>query len=473
MRKTLLIIGAGPKAIAIAAKAEALRRHGYTVPRIVILEAGDGPAHHWGGEGGYTCGTHQLGTPPEKDVGFPYQAAEWIGSEGLAISRYMLGTYSWHAYCVNQQNTMRESAPEARYSEWIDRGKPAPTHAVWCDYLRWVAGNLNWSDTGGGIETGTAVEEIGLTENGNQWRLTARRNGRSQIFEGEGLVITGPGEPKFGNNQVISQRIKGAIDNELVFDGASYWLPDSLAKFKAFDEMNLDTSVEAQVAEKTIAVIGGGETAASVVLDLLDRVPTLEKIFILTTEGHIFSRGESYYENMIYTDPGEHWASRPAQHRRNFIRRTDRSVFSQASLRVIDIDRRIQIVPCKVDRLEPAIDRKIVSIYGDVGGEYTEYPTNLAIAAMGFNALSFRSRMTDRRLRILAEMEEDSIESRITTDLSLSVRSMAGWQLSESLKLHLPLVAGFTQGPGFPNLSCLGTLADRILRPYVEKPTNE
>jgi len=33
--------------------------------------------------------------------------------------------------------------------------------------------------------------------------------------------------------------------------------------------------------------------------------------------------------------------------------------------------------------------------------------------------------------------------------------------------LHLPLVAGLAQGPGFPNLSCLGLLSDRVLRRYV------
>ena len=30
-------------------------------------------------------------------------------------------------------------------------------------------------------------------------------------------------------------------------------------------------------------------------------------------------------------------------------------------------------------------------------------------------------------------------------------------------KLFLPGLAGLTQGPGFPNLSCLGRLSDRVL----------
>jgi hypothetical protein len=34
-------------------------------------------------------------------------------------------------------------------------------------------------------------------------------------------------------------------------------------------------------------------------------------------------------------------------------------------------------------------------------------------------------------------------------------------------KLHLPVLAGVAQGPGFPNLSCLGLLADRVLGAYA------
>jgi mycobactin lysine-N-oxygenase len=35
--------------------------------------------------------------------------------------------------------------------------------------------------------------------------------------------------------------------------------------------------------------------------------------------------------------------------------------------------------------------------------------------------------------------------------------------------LHLPVLAGLAQGPGFPNLSCLGLLADRVLRPPLTR----
>ena len=34
-------------------------------------------------------------------------------------------------------------------------------------------------------------------------------------------------------------------------------------------------------------------------------------------------------------------------------------------------------------------------------------------------------------------------------------------------KLFLPNLAGLTQGPGFPNLSCLGLLSDRVLGAHL------
>jgi mycobactin lysine-N-oxygenase len=34
-------------------------------------------------------------------------------------------------------------------------------------------------------------------------------------------------------------------------------------------------------------------------------------------------------------------------------------------------------------------------------------------------------------------------------------------------KLFLPNLSGLTQGPGFPNLSCLGLLSDRVLGSWI------
>jgi mycobactin lysine-N-oxygenase len=66
---TLVVVGAGPKGIAIAAKARALEAAGLDVPRVVLVDRG-AVAGNWTGRQGYTSGLLPLGTPAEKDVGF-------------------------------------------------------------------------------------------------------------------------------------------------------------------------------------------------------------------------------------------------------------------------------------------------------------------------------------------------------------------------------------------------------------------
>jgi hypothetical protein len=71
---TLAVIGAGPKGIAIAAKARALAAAGLEAPRVVLVE-GSAVAGNWSGRQGYTNGLLPLGTPPEKTSAFPTPTA--------------------------------------------------------------------------------------------------------------------------------------------------------------------------------------------------------------------------------------------------------------------------------------------------------------------------------------------------------------------------------------------------------------
>ena len=67
---TLAVVGAGPKGIAIAAKARAVATAGLDAPQVVLVERSV-VAGNWTGRQGYTSGLLPLGTPAEKDVGFP------------------------------------------------------------------------------------------------------------------------------------------------------------------------------------------------------------------------------------------------------------------------------------------------------------------------------------------------------------------------------------------------------------------
>src|SRR5947199_10668205 len=68
---TLLVVGAGPKAVAIAAKRHMLAKLGYPVPHVRVIDR-QGVATHWTGKAGFTDGHQFLGTRPEKDLRFPY-----------------------------------------------------------------------------------------------------------------------------------------------------------------------------------------------------------------------------------------------------------------------------------------------------------------------------------------------------------------------------------------------------------------
>ena len=114
---TILVLGAGPKGVAIAAKRHMLAKLGYPVPNLRIIDR-QGVASHWSGQAGFTDGNQFLGTRPEKDVGFPYLSYCW-GDKALskAVAKKMM-LLSWHSYLIDSM----------RYSDWIDRGPTRLTH---------------------------------------------------------------------------------------------------------------------------------------------------------------------------------------------------------------------------------------------------------------------------------------------------------------------------------------------------------
>ncbi len=72
-------------------------------------------------------------------------------------------------------------------------------------------------------------------------------------------------------------------------------------------------------------VIGGGETAASMLNELFrHRVST---ITVISPQVTLFTRGEGFFENTLFSDPTD-WSSLTLAERRDALARTDRGVFS-------------------------------------------------------------------------------------------------------------------------------------------------
>ena len=153
----LAVVGAGPKGIAIAAKARALAVAGLDAPRVVLVDRG-AVAGNWSGRQGYTSGLLPLGTPPEKDVGFPY-ADSW-GPVTSAVTAAM-ADFSWQRHLTER----------GAYADWVDRGRLRPTHRQWSWYLREVAEKA--------AAEIVAAEVTGLEAVGGRWRLPSSRGSRS------------------------------------------------------------------------------------------------------------------------------------------------------------------------------------------------------------------------------------------------------------------------------------------------------
>ena len=406
---TLAVVGAGPKGIAVAAKARALSAVGLDSPRVVLIDR-SAVAGNWSGRQGYTSGLLPLGTPPEKDVGFPY-AASW-GSASSAVTAAM-ASFSWH----------RHLAERGSYADWVDRGRLRPTHREWSAYLREVAGRCEAEIVAGEV-VGLEIGDDG------DWQVSIEPG---LALSADGIVVTGSGPPITVPGQ--------PLDHPRVLDGRNYWLHER-KHMKGIAE--------------SVCVIGSGETAASVVISLLKKAHQRSTIDVLTSRGVLYSRGESYDENRFYSDPGE-WPRLAESHRREFLERTDRGVFSLQAEATLRQSRGFRTLAGRAAAIEAGERQVIVTIEYDDEEERVAH--DLVVVAIGFEARWFETLLgVEARRRLDNVLAGAMLERHIDVDLSIA---------GMSPPLHVPLLAGLSQGPGFPNLSCLGLLSDRILRRYV------
>ena len=412
---SLLVAGAGPKGIAIATKAAALAACGLPAPQVTVVDP-LGVAGHWHGQNGYTDGRRQLGTRPEKDIGFPYLPS-W-GEHSAEVSARMQAL-SWHGYLMATE----------QLGEWVDRGCPRPSHGRWGDYISWAA------ETAGITVRRAKISAVDRTE--RSWLVDVG----GDVIETGGLVFTGPGDALRLPDQPAG--------HPRVLDGRTVW--QQLAGLP-------------QDKLQNVCVIGGGETSGAVTAALLEVLAPSAQIELVSTEGALFTRGESFTENHMYTDPAV-WLRLPERQRRAFIRRTDRGVFSVSLQSVLDQAERVHTILGRVRRVLPA--GQAVEIEIDDGNETNQVRYDLAVVAIGFDALWWLPLFTEAAHAALAQAvgSPGPVQTR---DVERSIGlSLAVDKLTPAL--HLPVLAGPAQGPGFPNLSCLGLLADRVLQPCLTR----
>ena len=405
---TLAVLGAGAKAVSVAAKAFVLRDMGVEVPDVVAVER-IGVGANWQASGGWTDGAHRLGTSPEKDVGFPYRSA-LVPRRNAELDERMMRC-SWQSYLI----------ATASFAEWIDRGRPAPTHRRWGHYLGWVADHVGLNVVHG--------EVVGLSITGDRWALHTHET----TVHADALMITGPG-------QAEKSLLPG---NPRMLSIAQFW--DRAAGHD-------------RISAERVAVIGGGEAAASMLNELFrHRVST---ITVISPQVTLFTRGEGFFENSLFSDPSD-WTALTLDERRDALARTDRGVFSANVQEALLADDRIHHLRGRVAHAVGWDGQIRLTLSTNRGSENLEtvHGFDLVIDGSGADPLWFTSLFSQDALDLLelglgGPLTADRLQEAIGYDLAVT---------DVAPQLFLPNLAGLTQGPGFPNLSCLGLLSDRVL----------
>lgn len=421
----MLIVGAGAKAAGIAAKVDSLNTLGLGPLSLKIVE-GTEVAASWLGLNGATSGEEPLAVTPIKDIGFPYQSHYEFGEAGEAIDAAML-QFTWQQYLIAKR----------RYARWIDAGSPQVRHRNYGEYLTWV---LSRATEGVELMRGR-VTRVSLDEVGERWVVDVEEEDGSSRHTCGALVLTGPGIHRaFPHEPAVAPRVFHC-DN----------------KRSEFERLPSEESCD-------IAVVGGGESALSCVMFLRGLRPRSR--YTIYTPMLPMSRGESFLENRVFSRPDDvEWESLDLETRRDFIKHSDRGVFDPPSLEAIGYDDRCKFVTGRVTDVgtasrDDAVRVEYESPEGAAGSEH-DYVVNCT----GFDLLAqlrtlFPDQVREEIERRVGGLWDRPSKAEIPIGRHLELKGMTP-------RLHIPGLAGLSQGPGFANLGAIGLLSNRILQPLM------
>ena len=426
----ILIVGAGAKAAALAAKVHTINTLGLGEISMTVIEKTE-PAASWLGRNGMTSGEEPLAIPPIKDVGFPYQSSRLFGPLGDEIDAALL-PFTWQRFAMERHE----------YAAWVNSGSPSVLHRDYGTYLGWV---LERATEGVTIYDGR-VTEVSLAEGGEHWQAEVAERGRPEDPErhrGRALVLTGPGVHRhFPHDPDVESRVFHCDSRREEF---------------------------ARVPDKPveIAIVGGGESALSALVFLRDLKP--EARLTIYTPTLPLSRGESFLENRVFADPDNvGWEHLDIETRRDFVKHCDRGVFDQTVLARIADD----------DHLSFVTGRAVhVSLTDDGEGALLEFESpsegmcseryDFVVNCTGFDLL--------RQLRgLFPDAVRDEVEEQCGPLWDRPPKTEVPIGRALELKdvhprLHMPGLGGLSQGPGFANLGSLGLLANRVLQPLLQE----
>lgn len=422
----LLVVGAGAKAAAVAAKVDAINRLGLGPISVTIIE-GVEPAASWKGLNGMTSGDEPLAVTPIKDVGFPYESAKAFGDLGPEIDRAVMAL-SWQQYLVGRGG----------WARWVNAETPAIRHRDYGVYLAWV---LSRATTGVRIVSGR-VRQVGFAEGGDRWTVEVEGREGLEHHEGGALLLTGPGVHRHLSHDAEAAPRMFHCDSKR---------GDFLTRVPA------DGSPE-------IAIVGGGESALSCLAFLRGHRP-VAKLTVYTPTLPM-SRGESFLENRVFADPDcVGWSALELSQRRLFVRQCDRGVFDQRGLLNIAYDGHCRFLTGRVVHVASVGEDGGVAVdYASLDGPSVDH-YDFLVNCTGFDLLEQLRGLFAPETRAEIERQSGSLwdrppDAEIPMGRALEVAGLRP-------RLHIPGLAALAQGPGFANLGCLGLTANRVLAPLL------
>lgn len=421
----LIVVGAGAKAAGISTKVHILNSLGLAQLSILVIE-GTEVAASWKGRNGMTSGEEPLAVTPIKDIGFPYESHLEFGEAGEAIDA-ALAQFTWQQYMIGSR----------RYARWVDAGSPQVRHRDYGEYLTWVLSRA----TEGVEHLAARVTEVTLDSDRERWVVEAEADGGKSRHAGGALVLTGPGIHRaFPHEPAVADRVFHCDSRR-----------EEFARIPEGERCD-------------VAIVGGGESALSATMFLRGIRPDCR--FSIYTPMLPMSRGESFLENRVFSRPDAvGWESLDERTRRDFVKHSDRGVFDPPSLAAIAYDDRCRFVTGRVTDVGVASTGKGVRLeYESHEGE-ANAEHDFVANCTGFDLLAqlrtlFPAAVREEIERRSGPIWDQPAGSEVPIGRNLELREMRP-------RLHIPGLAGLSQGPGFANLGALGLLSNRVLQPYM------
>lgn len=423
----LLIVGAGAKAAAIAAKVDALNGLGLADLTVTIVEKTE-PAASWLGLNGMTSGEEPLAVPPIKDVGFPYRSSRQFPTVGDELDAALL-PLSWQRHAIER----------GEYAPWVNSGAPPILHRDYGTYLGWVLARA----TEGVTTLRGRVVAVRLDAARERWVIDVEGDDDGAPFQlaGRSLLLTGPGVHRaFPHDPAAEPRLLHCDSRR-----------------GEFARLPTDREVD-------VAIVGGGESALSALVFLRALRP--EARITVYTPMLPLSRGESFLENRVFADPDDvSWGDLDLESRQDFIKHCDRGVFDATVISRLAGQERCSFELGRAVNLTAASEGEGVELALETAAGPAIAHHEYVINCTGFDLLAQLRGLFAEPVR--AELEERTgpiWDREPGTELRFD-RSLALEGLEP--RLHIPGLAGLSQGPGFANLGSLGLLANRILTPLL------